>query len=62
MSISYRKMEKVDIEKVIPLYIEYWNGTGMVQLEAVNDELHEHFYGKLGYGDATNMKLKSKFL
>ena len=145
MSMTYRKMQKEDIARIIPLFIEYWNGTGdqwtpelaarrvwqvlgspdsycilaeedgnavgfamgrfetfydltaynlveiliaseyqksgigtklmaelerrvkelgaaMVQLEAVNDELHEHFYGKLGYGDATNLKLKSKFL
>lgn len=145
MNITYRQMQKEDIEKVIPLFIEYWNGTGdewtpevvyrriwqvlgapdsycmiaesgtaaigfamgrfetffdltaynlveivvaseyqgsgigtammaqlearvkelgaaMVQLVSVNDEMHEHFYGKLGYGDATNLKLKSKFL
>ena len=37
-------------------------GAAMVQLEAVNDEMHENFYGKLGYTDATNLKLKSKFL
>ena len=37
-------------------------GAAMVQLVSVNDEMHEHFYGKLGYGDATNLKLKSKFL
>ena len=145
MNITYRQMEKEDIEKIIPLFIEYWNGTGdewtpelvysrvwqvlgspdsycliaekgtdaigfamgrfetfydltaynlveiivaseyqgsgvgtvlmaelelrvkklgaaMVQLVSVNDEMHEYFYGKLGYGDATNLKLKSKFL
>ena len=145
MNITYRQMQKEDIAKVIPLFIEYWNGTGdectpelvysrvwqvlgspdsycmiaedgenavgfamgrfetfydltaynlveiivaseyqksgigtkmmaelegrvkeigaaMVQLVSVNDEMHEHFYGKLGYGDATNLKLKSKFL
>lgn len=145
MDITLRQMYKEDIEKVIPLFIEYWNGTGdkwtpklvyrrvwqvlgspdsycmiaedgdiavgfamgrfetfydltaynlveiivaseyqrtgvgtkmmtelehrvkemgaaMVQLEAVNDEMHENFYGKLGYADATNLKLKSKFL
>lgn len=145
MNITYRKMEKEDILSVIPLFIEYWNGTGdawtpplvqrriwqvlgapdsycllaldgetpvgfamgrfetfydltaynlveiiiasayqnsgigtqmmaqleqqvqslgaaMVQLESVNDSFHEHFYGKLGYGDATNLKLKFKFL
>jgi len=37
-------------------------GAAMVQLVSVNDEMHEHFYGKFGYGDATNLKLKSKFL
>lgn len=145
MSITLRQMQKEDIAKVTPLFIEYWNGTGdewtpelvyrriwqvlgspdsycmiaedgdiavgfamgrfetfydltaynlveiivaseyqrtgvgtkmmtelerrvkemgaaMVQLEAVNDEMHENFYGKLGYTDATNLKLKSKFL
>lgn len=37
-------------------------GASMVQLESVADEFHDHFYGKLGYGDSSNMKLKSKFL
>lgn len=145
MDITLRQMYKEDIEKVTPLFIEYWNGTGdkwtpelvyrrvwqvlgspdsycmiaedgsnavgfamgrfetfydltaynlveiivasecqksgigtrliaelekqvkelgaaMVQLVSVNDAMHEHFYGKLGYGDAANLKLKSKFL
>ncbi len=145
MGIAYRQMKKDDIERIIPLYMEYWNGLGgtftceltykrvwqvlgspdafcllaeedgvpigfamgrfqtyddltsydlaeiiissshqnsgigtsmmaelenivssmgasMVQLIAVNDELHEHFYGKLGYRDATNLKLKTKIL
>ena len=145
MNITYRQMRKEDIEKVIPLFMEYWNGTGdewtpqlvysriwqvlgspdsycmiaedgaaavgfamgrletfydltaynlveivvassyqgsgvgtammaelegrvkelgaaMVQLVSVNDDMHEHFYGKLGYGDAINLKLKAKFL
>ena len=145
MNITYRQMQEEDIAKVIPLFIEYWNGTGdewtpelvyrrvwqvlgspdsycmiaekgvktagfamgrfetfydltaynlveiivaseyqqsgvgtemmselerrvgqlgaaMVQLVSVNDEMHNHFYGKLGYKDATNLKLKSKLL
>lgn len=145
MNLTYRKMEKGDIAKITPLFMEYWNGTGdkwtpelvfdrvwqvldspdaygliaedrgtvigfamgrfetfydltaynlveivvateyqksgigtrmmaeleqrikeqgaaMVQLISVNDEMHEHFYGKLGYHDASNLKLKSKFL
>lgn len=37
-------------------------GAAMVQLVSANDEMHEHFYGKLGYGDATDLKLKTKFL
>ena len=37
-------------------------GAAMVQLISVNDAMHEHFYGKLGYGDASNLKLKAKFL
>lgn len=37
-------------------------GAAMVQLVCVHDEIHEHFYGKLGYGDSTHLKLKSKFL
>jgi len=145
MNVTYRQMQKEDIEKIIPLYIQYWNGTGdewtpevvyrrvwqvlgspdayclmaeegtaaigfamgrfetffdltaydlveivvaseyqgsgvgtalmtelegrvkelgaaMVQLISVNDDMHNHFYGKLGYGDAANLKLKAKFL
>lgn len=37
-------------------------GASMVQLQSVNDEMHEHFYENLGYQDATNWKLKAKFL
>ena len=28
MNITYRQMQKEDIAKVTPLFIEYWNGTG----------------------------------
>lgn len=37
-------------------------GASMVQLISVHDEMHEHFYGKLGYSDSTNLRLKAKFL
>lgn len=33
-----------------------------IQLEAVNDEFHEHFYGKLGYNTVSNLVLKTKIL
>ena len=37
-------------------------GAMLVQLQAVNDEHHERFYGKLGYKDAKNLILKTKIL
>ncbi len=37
-------------------------GGAMIQLDAVNDAFHEHFYGKLNYKTCTNLVLKSKFL
>lgn len=37
-------------------------GAMLIQLEAVNDERHEHFYGKLGYRDVSNFILKTKML
>ncbi len=37
-------------------------GAMLIQLEAVNDAFHEHFYGKLGYGTAKNMVVKCKML
>ena len=37
-------------------------GAMNIQLEAVNDQHHEHFYGKLGYKNASNFVLKCKFL
>jgi GNAT superfamily N-acetyltransferase len=37
-------------------------GAMSIQLQAVNDEQHEHFYGKLHYKDVTNFVLKCKFL
>ena len=32
------------------------------ELQAVNDEMHERFYGKLEYKDCTNLKIKAKWL
>ncbi len=37
-------------------------GAMLIQLQAVNDNHHNHFYGKLGYKDATNLTLKTKVL
>ena len=37
-------------------------GAMPLQLEAVNDEHHEHFYGKLGYKNVSNFVLKTKIL
>lgn len=37
-------------------------GAMLIQLQAVNDNYHNHFYGKLGYRDATNLTLKTKIL
>lgn len=37
-------------------------GAMLIQLQAVNDEQHNHFYGKLGYKDAKNLTLKTKIL
>ncbi len=37
-------------------------GAMLIQLSAVNDNFHEHFYGKLGYKMANNLVLKTKVL
>ena len=37
-------------------------GGAMIQLQAVNDSLHNEFYGKLNYRDCHNLIPKSKFL
>lgn len=37
-------------------------GAAMIQLQAVNDEMHNHFYSKLGYYNAENLIIKAKFL
>lgn len=37
-------------------------GGAMIQLQAVNDEMHTNFYGKLNYQNCSNLVLKSKFL
>ena len=37
-------------------------GGAMIQLQAVNDEMHTHFYGKLGYKDTRNLVSKAKWL
>lgn len=37
-------------------------GGAMIQLQAVNDDMHNQFYGNLGYQDCKNLVLKSKWL
>ena len=37
-------------------------GASMIQLQAVNDEMHNNFYSKLIYKNVTNLTLKSKWL
>ena len=37
-------------------------GGASIQLQAVNDEMHERFYGNLGYKNAVNFVLKTKWL
>ena len=37
-------------------------GASMVQLKSVADEQHERFYGRLGYYNSENLRLKGKFL
>jgi len=37
-------------------------GGAMIQLQAVNDEMHEKFYGKLQYNTCNNFVIKSKWL
>ena len=37
-------------------------GGAMIQLQAVNDALHDQFYSKLNYRNCSNLVLKSKFL
>lgn len=36
-------------------------GASCVELQAVNDDLHENDYGKAGYRDATNLVMKVKW-
>lgn len=37
-------------------------GGTMIQLQAVNDDMHNNFYGKLNYQNCNNLVLKSKWL
>lgn len=37
-------------------------GALLIQLQAVNDPFHQHFYGRLGYQNASNLVLKTKTL
>ncbi len=37
-------------------------GAILITLDAVNDAMHEHFYGKLGFHTAANLVIKSKIL
>lgn len=37
-------------------------GASMIQLQSVNDEMHNSFYGKLNYKNVGNLILKSKLI
>lgn len=37
-------------------------GGAMIQLQAVNDEMHQRFYGKLQYQDVNSLVIKTKWL
>ena len=37
-------------------------GASLIELQAVNDEMHSHFYGRFGCADAENFVLKVKWL
>ena len=37
-------------------------GGAMIQFQAVNDDMHNNFYGKLNYQNCSNLVLKSKWL
>lgn len=37
-------------------------GASMIQLQSVNDEMHNSFYGKLNYKNVVNLILKSKWI
>ena len=37
-------------------------GGAMIQLQAVNDDMHNNFYGRLGYQDCNTLIPKSKWL
>jgi len=37
-------------------------GAMLIELQSVNDEHHAHFYGKLGYKNASNLVVMSKML
>jgi len=36
-------------------------GAACIELQAVNDEMHEKFYGKAGFSNAQNFVLKVKW-
>lgn len=36
-------------------------GASCIEMQAVSDELHEHYYGKAGYHDAKNFVMKVKW-
>nr|WP_195989444.1 GNAT family N-acetyltransferase [Clostridium sp. D53t1_180928_C8] len=54
---GYGKMFMLEIEKRVKEV-----GASMIQLQAVNDDIHNNFYGKLDYKNAGNLILKSKWI
>lgn len=54
---GYGKMFMLEIEKRVKEV-----GASMIQLQAVNDDMHNNFYGKLDYENTGDLILKSKWI
>ena len=54
---GYGKMFMLEIEKRVKEV-----GASMIQLQAVNDDMHKNYYGKLDYENTGDLILKSKWI
>lgn len=54
---GYGSCLMIELEKIVKR-----NGASYIKLMSVNDECHEHFYGKLGYASASHLSIKEKHI
>lgn len=61
--VTYREMAEADIERVISIYMDYYNNHEDGECyDLVEIVMHDRFYDRLMYKNCTNLVIKSKWI